>query len=214
MRSRRAILDLLKNEGPLDASAMAAKLGVTPMAVRQHLYALQDEALVEYETSARPRGRPAKLWRLTEAANKYFPDAHATLTTDLITAMRSALGEDDFSGVLQTRSKNQRAAYMAELDGIAETGARLKALAEIRTREGYMCHSEKDGEGWLLVEKHCPICVAATACQGLCKTELDLFSAVVGAACRVERTDHIIAGASRCAYRITPRAGRNPQGSA
>ncbi|GAB4367653.1 MAG: hypothetical protein Kow00121_06140 [Elainellaceae cyanobacterium] len=44
-RTRRAIVQLLKQEGRLDAETLAAHLGITAMAVRQHLYALQDEQL-------------------------------------------------------------------------------------------------------------------------------------------------------------------------
>ena len=55
---------------------------------------------------------------------------------------------------------------------------------------------------FLLSENHCPICVAARACQGLCRSELALFRAVLGPGVEVERSEHILAGARRCAYRI------------
>jgi len=55
----------------------------------------------------------------------------------------------------------------------------------------------------LLVEHHCPICTAASACAGLCSSELDLFRDVMGPAVRVERTQHLLAGDRRCAYRMT-----------
>jgi predicted ArsR family transcriptional regulator len=64
--------------------------------------------------------------------------------------------------------------------------------------------SRADG-GFLLIENHCPICAAAAVCQGLCREELSLFRRVLGSEVRVERTDHVLAGARRCAYRITPR---------
>ena len=59
--------------------------------------------------------------------------------------------------------------------------------------------------GFTLVENHCPICAAATACQGFCRAELEVFRSVLGDDVTVERTDHILAGARRCAYRITVR---------
>ncbi len=60
VRTRRAIVQLLKQEGRLDAETLAVRLGITAMAVRQHLYALQDEQLVTYQEESRPMGRPAK----------------------------------------------------------------------------------------------------------------------------------------------------------
>ncbi len=58
------------------------------------------------------------------------------------------------------------------------------------------------GDSYLLIENHCPICAAATACQGLCRAELELFREALGAEATVIRVDHILAGARRCAYRI------------
>jgi predicted ArsR family transcriptional regulator len=53
-----------------------------------------------------------------------------------------------------------------------------------------------------LVENHCPICVAATACQGFCRAELETFRAVLGPDASVERAEHIVAGDRRCVYSI------------
>jgi predicted ArsR family transcriptional regulator len=60
-----------------------------------------------------------------------------------------------------------------------------------------------DGDGYLLLENHCPICAAATVCQGFCRSELDLFRALLGPGVAVERMEHVVAGARRCAYRVT-----------
>jgi predicted ArsR family transcriptional regulator len=65
-----------------------------------------------------------------------------------------------------------------------------------------MAESHAQGEGYVLVENHCPICVAATACQGFCQAELDTFREVLGPDASVERTEHIVEGDRRCAYWI------------
>src|SRR3546814_20635446 len=76
-RSPRILIGSLKQECPQDAASLARRLGVSAMAVRQHLYDLEAEGLVTHEAEARPVGRPAKLWRLTPAADRFFPDGHA-----------------------------------------------------------------------------------------------------------------------------------------
>jgi hypothetical protein len=72
-----------------------------------------------------------------------------------------------------------------------------------------MAESRAEGDGYVLIENHCPICVAAKACQGFCRVELDTFRDVLGPDVSVERTEHIVAGGRRCVYRITPK--RPPQ---
>ena len=82
-KTRRAITKLLKTEGPIDSAQLAQRLGLTAMAVRQHLYALQREGLVTAEERPVPIGRPAKFWRLTREADRLFPEAYAELSVAL-----------------------------------------------------------------------------------------------------------------------------------
>lgn len=65
-----------------------------------------------------------------------------------------------------------------------------------------MAAVETDGDALLLIENHCPICAAATLCQGLCTTELELFRDVLGPDVQVERTEYLLDGDRRCVYRI------------
>src|SRR5215212_2524807 len=202
-KTRRAIVKLLKTEGALDSARLARHLRLTPMAVRQHLYALQREKLVTAEERPVPLGRPAKHWQLTPEANRLFPDAYAELTLALVGAVEKAFGPAGTQRVLESRCALQQATYRSRIPAAASLEEKLRALARIRTEEGYMAEVAREGDGFLFVERHCPICAAANACQGFCATELDLFRAVLGGGVRVERTEHIIAGDRRCVYQVT-----------
>ncbi len=205
-RSRQAILVRLKEDGPLDANSLAAGLGVSPMAVRQHLYALQENTMVDYEEEPRPVGRPAKLWYLTPGADVFFPDGHADLTLGLITAIRAAFGDKGMDKLLAARGREQIAQYQARMKAGSSLRRKLDVLARVRSEEGYMAAVEADGEGgYLLVENHCPVCAAAKACSGLCANELEVFRGALGEGIEIERRDHILAGARRCAYSVRQR---------
>ena len=199
------MLSLLKRHGPVSADVLAEYIGVTAMAVRQHLYALKAEGLVAYEEVPKGRGRPAKLWRTTERANGHFADAHAGLTSDLIAQMRRAFGDKGLDKLLKLRTAEQEKLYRADIGDKRTLRSRVEALARIREREGYMAEVRRDAEtgDLLLVENHCPVCAAARVCTGLCREELALFERVLGRDVRVERVGHILAGAGRCIYRIT-----------
>ena len=93
VRTRDRVLLLLKTRGPQTAAELAGRLGVTAMAVRQHLAALESEALVSFEDERRSVGRPARVWRLSSAASARFPDSHADLTVDLLSVIREAYGD-------------------------------------------------------------------------------------------------------------------------
>lgn len=205
VRTRRAIVQLLKQEGRLDAETLASHLGITAMAVRQHLYALQDEQLVTYQEESRPMGRPAKLWQLTAAADRFFPDGYAELTLSLLNSVKQAFGEAGLDHLLEVRSQQQLESYNQQMKGKRSLKQRLNKLVEIRTHEGYMAEVQAQADGaFLLIENHCPICAAATVCTGLCAKELEIFQAVLGDDTQIQRVEHIIAGERRCAYQITP----------
>lgn len=206
-KTRRAIVKLLKSDGALDASQMGERLGLTAMAVRQHLYELQREKLVTAKERPAALGRPTKYWHLTREADRLFPDAYAELTVALIDALGDAFGAAGLQQVLDSRGARQMAEYSKRVPSSLPLKEKVHRLARIRTEEGYMAEvkSERNG-GFLLVENHCPICAAATACKGFCTTELDLFRKVLGPGVDVERLEHIVSGDRRCAYRIKRRS--------
>ncbi|HYL99167.1 MAG TPA: metalloregulator ArsR/SmtB family transcription factor [Blastocatellia bacterium] len=208
-KTRRAIVKILKTEGPMDSSSLAAKLDLTAMAIRQHLYALQEEKIVTSEERPVPIGRPAKHWRLTRDADRLFPDAHAELSVALIDAIGDAFGPTGLAHVLESRSASQRVDYSSKIKPSAPLKEKLRRLVRIRTEEGYMAEIRAEGKGsYLFIENHCPICAAAASCMGFCSTELELFRAVLGPDVTVERAEHIISGDRRCVYRVAPCRAR------
>ncbi len=202
---RAAVRELLVREGPISADSAADRLAITPMAVRQHLYALEEAGDAAFVEQARPRGRPVKLWRATPAAGAHFADGHSALAADLIVQMKKAFGEEGLDRLLKLRNAELEKMYRAKTDKAHSLKARLEALAAIRSAEGYMAEVKREPQTghWLLVENHCPVCAAARLCTGLCREELALFHRVLGKDVKVERLTHIIEGAGRCAYRVT-----------
>jgi len=202
---RAAVLELLKRHGPISPDHLARRLDLTTMAVRHHLAALEQDGLASFEDEARPRGRPVQMWSTTEKAAAKLADAHGALAADLIDQMKRAFGEAGMDRILTLRTAEQEKTYRAETDRRHTLKARLDALARVREAEGYMAEVRRDPAtgGWLFVENHCPICAAARLCTGLCREELALFQRLLGKDVHVERTSHILAGAGRCAYRVT-----------
>lgn len=201
-KTRSAILDLLKREGEKSAGALGDALGLTAMAARLQLYELEAEGLAAARSEPRGRGRPVKLWTLTEASARVFPDAHQGLAVEMIKSVEDLFGAEGLAKLVKKHGDMQRKAYGEKLHSAKTLGERVKRLAKARSDEGYMAEAKKDGRDWLLIENHCPICSAAKACTGLCAGELKVFRDVLGKGAKVEREEHILAGARRCAYRV------------
>jgi len=200
-----AILHQLKVRGPQTAQALARHLAMTAEGVRQHLAKLAAQGLLSHRDAAQGVGRPKRSWRLTERGHGRFPDGHSQLLLDMVTAVRSEFGEPGLDRLITAREKQMLKSYGMRLRGVGDLSARVRVLAALRSGEGYMAESRADGKGgFLLIENHCPIRAAATACQGFCRSELEAFRRALGSDVRVERHEHLLSGDRRCAYRITP----------
>ncbi len=204
---RQRVLHLLKTEGPLTTARMANLLGVTTMAVRQHLAVLQGELLVEFADERRKVGRPARVWQLTAKANDRFPDRHAELAVGMLEAVRDAFGEEGIERLTNERTRKQAESYRARMPGPnAPLEERVAVLARIRSEEGYMAEWRQRDGALQIIENHCAVAQAARLCSKLCGGELALFRSVLGEDVAVERVEHILSGDRRCCFRIAERS--------
>ena len=202
--SDETLLLLLKTQGPLSAPELARRLAVTPQGLRRRLEALAAEGYVMPEPGGVAEvGRPPARWRLAPAGEARFPDAHDAVAVELIEGIRATLGEAALDRVIALRENAQRARYAAALADERGLAAKVHRLAELRSAEGYMAETREEADGsLLLIEHHCPICAAARACQGFCRSELAIFRDVLGESASVEREQHLLAGGERCIYRV------------
>jgi predicted ArsR family transcriptional regulator len=200
--STQRILYFVKSRGPVSTASLAKALDMTGEAARQHVQKLVAAGLLEGRQEAQAgAGRPRQNWVLTAAGHARFPDTHAQLTIKLIGSVRDLFGQEGLDKLIAQREQESRAAY-AQACNAPDLSTRLAQLTAVRDEEGYMARLEADGDDWLLIEDHCPICAAARTCQGFCRSELQLFQEVAGSDVTVAREQHMLAGALRCVYRI------------
>jgi len=221
-KTSEKILNLLKVEGALTAKVLASELGLTTMGVRQHLQALEDDGDISFEDKKAVRGRPTRYWSLTVQSNSHFSDRHEELTVQLIDSVKVIFGDEGLDQLIAHREKTSFALYSDRLASRADLLGKLEALAELRSEEGYMATVVDDGEVnenslvieddsnsvekkavYWLMENHCPICAAASKCLNFCRSELNLFQTLLAPYATVEREEHIVEGARRCAYKVT-----------
>ena len=205
--TKRRIIERLKRVESATATDLAEEFGLTDTALRQHLDALEEVGMVT-RSIAEPtgRGRPPVHWQLGAAAAVAFPDRHGELTVDLITSMRATLGDQALDRVIAARADRQAAGYALALADTKDVAVRVRRLADMRTDEGYLAEVATDGDAFILIEHHCPIRDAAAACGALCNAELEAFQRVLGSDVTVTRTQHLLAGDRRCAYRVEATA--------
>jgi predicted ArsR family transcriptional regulator len=205
--SDRMLLEL-KRRGPQATATLAAACAITPMGAHKLLQALASQGLVQAQDEVHGVGRPRRVWGLRAAGHARFPDRHAELNLQLLAQLGSSFGPQALDQLIAAREAQTLSRYQAQLQPLRSLAGRLRRLAQLRATEGYMARVERAGRDWLLIEDHCPICAAARACQGFCRSELALFQACLAPWARVTREEHLLAGARRCAYRVCAVAPR------
>ncbi|TNE79942.1 MAG: transcriptional regulator [Bacteroidetes bacterium] len=200
------ILMILKMQGSVTLAGLAGELGISKEGARLHLLKLMEKEWVQTESKSEGVGRPVAYFTLTEKGLANFPDTHAQVTVELLQSVKKLLGDNALDLLISDRENQVYARYAKEMSKAKTIEARLTKLSEIRSQEGYMAEWKKEDEAYFLIENHCPICAAATECQGFCRSELKNFKQLIGDLYEVERVQHIVAGGQRCVYRIREQA--------
>ncbi len=197
------ILMFLKMRGEATSLLISEELSITKEGARKHLLNLAQEGLIQPHVKSEGVGRPSTYYTLAEKGLAQFPDTHAEVTVQLLRSVKNLLGENALDLLISDREKNTHERYEKALSKTKSLEQRLDALAEARSKEGYMAEWKKEGKEYFLIENHCPICAAAAECQGFCRAELSNFQSLIGKEYTVERIDHIISGGQRCVYKIS-----------
>jgi len=205
--TRRAILNLIKRQGPLSAGQVAAELALTPAAVRMQLTHLEEDGLLEHRDAPAPaapgrRGRPAHVYTLSAAAEALYPKRYGDLTMELL----GYLGGPDGAQVDELFEQRRRRRVDGALPRLSHLpfDEQVAVLTSILDEDGYLADAEKLADGsWRITEHNCAILTVAHGFSQACSSELAFIRAVLPGA-RVERVAHLMDGAHVCAYVVSP----------
>ena len=202
--SRRAIVIALKREGTATISQLAATLGLTGEAVRQQLLQLHREGWVETKlerSGARETrtGRPATIYRLTEAGDHLFPKAYDALSIEMMDAIASELGTDTLHRVL-ARVTNDRITAAEPLVRDLPLAERVDAMKSWYLPDDLYMEVERVNGDYRLIERNCPYLNTALARPSLCSVSVSALSRLFGV--RVHREESFQNGDGRCVFRV------------
>ncbi|MFV0130477.1 helix-turn-helix transcriptional regulator [Streptomyces sp. HMX112] len=225
-RVARSILD----HGPSTVAELAGRLGLTQAAVRRHLDALvADDVVAPREQrvyGARTRGRPAKVFALTDCGRDAFDQSYDKLAVDALRWIERAAGggpqgEAAVAAFARDRIRTQAEAYREAVEA-APPEKRAEALARALSADGYAATARNAPVGQQLCQHHCPVAHVAERYPQLCEAETEIFSRLLGT--HVQRLATIAHGDGVCTTYIpthgtpqtttpsasTSTAGRNP----
>ncbi|GAA2562893.1 transcriptional regulator [Streptomyces fimbriatus] len=215
-RVARSILD----HGPSTVAELAERLGLTQAAVRRHLDALAADNVVEARErrvyGARTRGRPAKVFALTDCGRDAFDQSYDKLAVDALRWIGEREGGSEaIAAFARARIAAQAEAYRKAVEAVPPE-ERTEALAKALSADGYAATARSAPVGEQLCQHHCPVAHAAEQFPQLCEAETEFFAELLGT--HVQRLATIAHGDGVCTTFIpkishhasASTSGRNP----
>ena len=209
--TRARIARLILENGPVTAAGLGARTGLTPAAVRRHLDNLLADGMIEVRTARRPasrgRGRPAKLFAITDAGRSAFVHAYDDLAASALRFLAEVAGPGAVAEFARRQLADLERRYRPVV-GAAGEGRRVQALADALSGDGYAASASVapargngNRRGEQLCQHHCPVAHVAAEFPQLCEAETEAFARLLGTP--VQRLATIAHGDGVCTTHVT-----------
>ena len=225
--TRGQVARLILELGPSTAATLGGRLGLTPAAIRRHLDNLLAEGLIETRTARtygnRGRGRPAKVFVITDAGRSAFEHAYDDLATNALRFLAETAGPEAIAEFARRQVSDLERRY-APGGGQGRPGQpgpgagrgavrrRLRRLRGPGARDRWLGQAEG---GEQLCQHHCPVAHVAAEFPQLCEAETEAFGRLLGTP--VQRLATIAHGDGICTTHVTcvgkRREGRGTTGT-
>lgn len=199
--TRERVSDSILRHGPSTAAQLAERLHLTPAAVRRHLAVLSDVGNVvahqQRVYGSRGRGRPAKVFSLTDRGRAEFYQAYDQLAITALGALRQAQGSEGlrrFADGVAARVEERYDTVRHDHD------SNLAALVDALTEEGFVASLKPVPSGEQLCQYHCPVAHVAEQFPELCEAETRIFAKLLGS--HVQRLATIAHGDGVCTTHV------------
>ncbi|KQP79619.1 hypothetical protein ASF37_00930 [Aeromicrobium sp. Leaf289] len=197
--TRERVATSILEHGPSTAADLARRLGLTPAAVRRHLDLLLADGVVAQRqpraTTGRGRGRPAKVFMITDAGRDTFAHAYDDLAVDALGFLAETAGDGAVVEFAARRLRGLTEKYRPLVDA-APVDERPRVLAEALSAHGFAASAGTTPAGAQICQHHCPVAHVAAEFPQLCEAETAMFAELLGS--HVQRLATIAHGDGVC----------------
>jgi len=201
--TRERVAHSILEHGPSTAAVLAQRLSLTTAAVRRHLdHLVTDGALEPREPRShgtRGRGRPAKVFVLTDSGRDTFIQAYDDLAASALRFLSEAAGPEAVTAFARRRTAELEERYRPAVEAVPQS-QRAEALAQALSEDGYAASVRSAPIGDQLCQHHCPVAHVAVEFPQLCEAETEVFARLLGR--HVQRLATIAHGDGVCTTNV------------
>lgn len=204
--TRARVVASILEHGPSTAVDLATRLDLAPAGIRRHLDQLVDQGLVESReqrvVGPRRRGRPARVFALTDAGRDEFQHDYDELAAQALEFLHATGGDEAVKAFARHRLADLEQRARAALEAADDKPA---ALAQLLSRDGFAASVTSTPLGEQVCQHHCPVAHVAGQFPQLCEAETEMFAELLGT--HVQRLATIAHGDGVCTTHL-PRTER------
>ncbi len=202
--TRQQILTHVKTNGSMTAEGLGRELGISPVAVRQHLTGLEAEGVITTTVERKGLGRPVHRYSLTSEGDESFPRDYAGLANSLLDEVQAEQGPNAVDRLLASRRHKVVANNRARLQSLP-FAARAREVARMQTESGFMASLEENEGAARIIQYNCAVCRIARSHREVCTNELRMIQELIGDDAIVERETYMMTGDHTCTYIVKPK---------
>ncbi len=219
--TRGQVARLILELGPCTAATIGGRLGLTPAAIRRHLDNLIADGMIETRTARtygnRGRGRPAKVFVITDAGRSAFEHAYDDLATSALRFLERTYGPRAVAEFARQQVAETERRYAPVVAQAGDLRTRVQALADALSADGYAAAANPApgiagrvgivSNGEQICQHHCPVAHVAAEFPQLCEAETEAFGRLLGTP--VQRLATIAHGDGICTTHVTCTGDRD-----
>ncbi len=198
--TRERVANTILEHGPSTAADLAQELHLTPAAIRRHLdQLLADGVLMTREqrvVGQRGRGRPAKVYVITDSGRDHFKHSYDELAAGAIALSQGDRGRRRRHGVRPSPVDRERRALPTAAGQSRSLRTASQVLAKALSEDGYAASVGSTPAGTQMCQNHCPVAHVAEEFPQMCEAETEMFARLLGT--HVQRLATIAHGDGVC----------------
>jgi predicted ArsR family transcriptional regulator len=201
--TRQQIVMLLKKAEYMTVVEISREMGITSMAVRQHLMSLERKGLIRFEAKKYGIGRPVFIYRLTEKARNIFPNSYGSFLVDVLRIVEELDGRDKVDRIFRKRKQSLFEEKQKALSGARSFEEKVVRFSETLEKDGFLVELEEENGDFNLKQLNCLLLGVSSEYPEACRYEIELYRDLLGGG--VSRSQCQREGDPFCAY-IVPKA--------
>jgi predicted ArsR family transcriptional regulator len=198
--ARGRIVAALRGGRGASAFDLAREFGISANAIRQQFVLLERDGLVTGSSVRRGKTKPTVEYRITPAAEKYFPQHYDRMLNAVLREVRTTGGDSAVQAIFASMSRRQAERLKARVAD-RPLVERVDAVTSLLRNSGVEVEAEQHAGGFTIREHNCPYSKTVGEHPEICGVIHSVMQDVV--APQVKQTDSLATGGTECRFEIT-----------